>query len=104
MVEKLSSEYNSWNEDYDKINGEIKHLDRQSFIVALNLTHFADMLQNDKEKMIKNIADKLKIEFSLKDTLYTDQDSLVWQSIGLSADKQSIENASIITQVCYGLI
>lgn len=98
-MEKLSSEYNSWNEEFDKINGVIKHLDRQSFIIALNLTHFSDMLQSDKEKLIQNISQKLKVEFTLKDTLYTDQDSLVWQSIGLSTDKQSVENASILTQV-----
>lgn len=99
LVEKLSSEYNNWNEEYGKINDDIKHLDKQSFLIGLNLTHFSHLLQSEKQKFTKLINDRLRTEFSLNGTLYSDQDSLVWQSFGLGADRQSVENASLLTQV-----
>lgn len=99
LVEKLSSEYSNWTEELENIIGAIKNLDKQSILTALCLTHFSHMLEEEKSKYIENINETLHMNFTLHETLYTDQDKLVWESIGLSSDKQSAENASLLTKV-----
>lgn len=99
LVEKLSSEFSNWTEEQESINSEIKNLDKQSMVVALCLTHFSHMLEEEKSKYVDNTCDVLHVKFNLHDTLYTDQDKLVWESMGLSSDKQSVENAALLTKV-----
>lgn len=99
LVEKLSSEYSNWTEELENINIEIKLLDKQSMMTALCLTHFSHMLEEDKAKFVETIGELLHVTFDMHDTLYSDQDKLVWESMGLSGDKQSIENAAIMTKV-----
>lgn len=99
LVEKLSSEYSNWTEENENINSEIKNLDKQSMIVALCLTHFSHMLEEDKARFIENVSETLHVKFQLQETLYTDQDKLVWESMGLSNDKQSVENAALMVKV-----
>lgn len=99
LVEKLSSEYSNWTEEQESINSEIKNLDKQSMVVALCLTHFSHMLEEEKAKYVDSISEVLHVKFNLHETLYTDQDKLVWESMGLSSDKQSVENAALLTKV-----
>lgn len=99
LVEKLSSEYSNWTEELESINSEIKNLDKQSMIVALCLTHFSHMLEEEKAKYIENVSETLHFKFELQETLFSDQDKLVWESMGLSNDKQSVENASLLVKV-----
>lgn len=99
LVEKLSSEYRNWTEELENIISDIKSLDKRSMMVALCLTHFSHMLEEEKAKFVTNISELLHTQFSLHETLYTDQDELVWESMGLSSDKQSVENAAVLTKV-----
>lgn len=99
LVEKLSSEYSNWTEELESINSEIKNLDKQSMVIALCLTHFSHMLEEEKTNYVEKINELLHMKFNLHETLYTDQDTLVWESMGLSSDKQSVENAAILTKV-----
>lgn len=99
LVEKLSSEYSNWTVELDTVNSEIKNLDKQSMAIALSLTHFSHMLEEEKAKYIDRVNENLHMNFSMHQTLYTDQDELVWQGMGLSPDKQSIENASLLMKV-----
>jgi len=98
LVEKLSSEYNNWTTELTAINSEIKDLDKESFLIALCLTHFSHMLEEERTKFLSNISENLRMNFELLNVIYTDQDKLVWESLGLSSDKQSIENAALITK------
>lgn len=99
LVEKLSSEYSNWTEELENIISDIKSLDKRSMMVALCLTHFSHMLEEEKAKFVTSISELLHTQFSLHETLYTDQDELVWESMGLSSDKQSVENAAVLTKV-----
>ena len=104
LVEKLSSEYSNWTEELENINSEIKNLDKQSLVIALCLTHFSHMLEEEKTKYVENINELLHVKFNLREMLYTDQDTLVWESMGLSSEKQSIENAAILTKVSFLIV
>ena len=99
LVEKLSSEYSSWTEELESINSELKNLDKQSMVIALCLTHFSHMLEEEKGNYIENVNETLHLKFELRESLYTDQDKLVWESMGLSNDKQSVENAAMLVKV-----
>lgn len=101
LVEKLSSEYSNWTEELETINIDIKNLDKQSIMIALCLTHFSHMLEEEKAKYIKDVNETQHMKFELHETLYTDQDELVWESMGLSSDKQSVENAALLTKVIF---
>lgn len=98
LVEKLSSEYNNWTTELTAINLELKDLDKESFMIALCLTHFSHMLEEERSKFLGTVSEILHINFELHNIIYTDQDKLVWESMGLSSDKQFIENASLITK------
>lgn len=99
LVEKLSSEYSNWTIELENINLEIKDLDKQSMMIALSLTHFSHMLEEERAKFVEDISGMLHVKFNLHEALYTDQDKLVWESMGLASDKQSVENASVVTKV-----
>ena len=96
LVEKLSSEYNNWSTDLEGINNEIKDLDKQSMLISLCITHFSHMLESEKARYIGEICEILHMPS--QDVLYSDQDKLVWESLGLGADKQSLENAALLTK------
>lgn len=98
LVEKLSSEYQNWTQELETINSEIKNLDKQSIMIALCITHLSHMLEEERMKYLKHISESLHLKFNLGEVIYSDQDKLVWESIGLSSDMQSIENAALITK------
>jgi dynein heavy chain 2, cytosolic len=99
LVEKLSSEYSNWTEELESIHSELKDLDKQSMVIALCLTHFSHILEEEKSRFVVDINETLHLKFDLKENLYTDQDKLVWESMGLSNDKQSVENAAMLVKV-----
>lgn len=46
------------------------------------------------------IIDDLRIsEFNVMKNLITDQDIIMWESMGLTADVQSMENAALLSHV-----
>lgn len=96
LVEKLSSEFNNWSTDLEGINNEIKDLDKQSMLISLCITHFSHMLESEKAQYIAEICEILHMPS--QDVLYSDQDKLVWESLGLGSDKQSLENAALLTK------
>lgn len=98
LVEKLSSEYQNWTQELETINSEIKNLDKQSIMIALCLTHLSHMLEEERAKYLAHICDSLHMKFNLEEVIYSDQDKLVWESMGLASDKQSIENAALISK------
>lgn len=47
-----------------------------------------------------NITDDLHVnEFNVMKNIITDQDIIMWESMGLTADIQSMENAALLSQV-----
>lgn len=98
LTEKLSTEFQNWTEELDTISDEIQNLDKQSILIASCLTHFSHMLEEERTKFIESICESLHVSFNLDAVIYNDQDKVVWESMGLSSDKQSIENAALITK------
>lgn len=46
------------------------------------------------------INDELHVsEFNVMKNIITDQDIIMWESMGLTADVQSMENAALLSQV-----
>lgn len=51
-------------------------------------------------KYLTEISDQLNLKkFKLDDYLVTNQDRIIWESMGLTNDQQSIENSGILTKV-----
>lgn len=98
LTEKLSTEFQNWTEELEAISGEIKNLDKQSILMASCLTHFSHMLVEERTKYLESVSESLHVKFCLDAVVYNDQDKVVWESMGLSSDKQSIENAALITK------
>ena len=96
LVEKLSAEYKNWNFDLENIKSKEKNLDKQSIMIALCITHLSHMLEEQRTKYFNNICESLHVKFNLEEVIYNDQDKLVWESMGLTSDKQSIESAALI--------
>lgn len=59
------------------------------------------MFQAEKLNYIKEICEILNTTFVFDEMMYTSQDSLVWESMGLTPDKQSLENACMLIKVSY---
>lgn len=96
LVDKLSSEYSSWSGELELIRNEMKNIDNESMMTSLCLIYFSHYLEEERKPLIEKCCEELQI---LHQTLYTDQDKLIWESLGLLPDKQSAENASILLKV-----
>lgn len=96
LVEKLSSEFNNWSRDLEAINCEIKDLEKQSMLISLCIAHFSHMLESEKARYIAEMCELMHMPS--QDVLYSDQDKLVWESLGLGSDKQSLDNAALLTK------
>ena len=77
----------------------MKNLDKQAMLVSLCLTHFSHMFQVEKLNYIRSVCETLNTVFVFDESMYTSQDSLVWESMGLTPDKQSLENACLLIKV-----
>lgn len=99
LVEKLSSEYNSWREDLSNIKKNMLNLHHETSMISLCINYFSHMLEDDRLVMIRRYCAENKTNFKMNGSLYTDQDILIWESLGLLPDKQSSENASIVMKL-----
>lgn len=55
-------------------------------------------------ELLNQICVRLEVaEFNLTKAIISDQDQVIWESIGLPTDVQAIENAAILTKVCSNL-
>lgn len=49
---------------------------------------------------MSKIIDELRIkDFNVMKNIISDQDIIMWESMGLTADAQSMENAALLSQV-----
>uniref|UniRef100_A0A182NV76 Cytoplasmic dynein 2 heavy chain 1 n=1 Tax=Anopheles dirus TaxID=7168 RepID=A0A182NV76_9DIPT len=83
LVQNLNSEYTSWSKELDELNDAIAHLDGRCFMTALNVTHLSQLSLEER---------------SLDRELVSNQDKIIWESMGLTADQQYRENASMLVK------
>lgn len=99
LVDKLSSEFNSWSGELEVIRNEMKNIDNESIMTSLCLSYFSHLQEEERRPLIEKSCEEIRTSFDLHRVLYTDQDKLIWESLGLLPDKQSAENASILLKV-----
>ncbi|XP_055390537.1 cytoplasmic dynein 2 heavy chain 1 [Condylostylus longicornis] len=101
LVQKLSSEYHTWNMQFEEHTKEQKTLDLKSFWVSYDI-NYTSHLSIDESKRMKEILAKecnSSESFELARNLITEQDQVIWESMGLSKDAQAIENAVLLSKI-----
>lgn len=100
LIEKLSSEYTNWSNELDDITNEIDQLSLKAFIISLCITQLSDMLLEERLDILEKLSKILNIEtFSLEINLLKSQDKIIYESMGLISDQQSMENAALLLQM-----
>ncbi|XP_021709178.1 cytoplasmic dynein 2 heavy chain 1 [Aedes aegypti] len=98
LVQSLSSEYISWSKELEELNETITHMDRRSFMTAYCITHLSDLSLEDRKNTLAKISELIKEQPFILDDLVTNQDKIIWESMGLTADQQYQENAIMLNK------
>ncbi|XP_035794419.1 cytoplasmic dynein 2 heavy chain 1-like [Anopheles albimanus] len=99
LVQSLSSEYTSWSNELDELNHAIAHLAGRSFMTALNLTQLSQMSLETRRACMGKLAELTGTPvFELDQQLVSNQDKIIWESMGLTADQQYRENAGMLSK------
>uniref|UniRef100_A0A182QV28 Cytoplasmic dynein 2 heavy chain 1 n=1 Tax=Anopheles farauti TaxID=69004 RepID=A0A182QV28_9DIPT len=99
LVQNLNSEYTSWSNELDELNDAIAHLDGRCFLTALNVTQLSQMSLAERRSCMAKVSQLTNTtEFSLDGQLVSNQDKIIWESMGLTADQQYRENAAMIVK------
>uniref|UniRef100_A0A182JQU2 Cytoplasmic dynein 2 heavy chain 1 n=1 Tax=Anopheles christyi TaxID=43041 RepID=A0A182JQU2_9DIPT len=99
LVQNLNSEYTSWSKELDDLNDAITHLDGRCFMTALNVTQLSQMSLDERRSCMAKLADLTSMPpFSLDQQLISNQDKIIWESMGLTADQQYRENAAMLVK------
>ncbi|XP_052891130.1 cytoplasmic dynein 2 heavy chain 1 [Anopheles moucheti] len=99
LVQNLNSEYTSWSKELDELNDAIAHLDGRCFMTALNMTQLSQMSLDERRSCMAKLAEITNTpEFNIDQQLITNQDKIIWESMGLSADQQYRENAAMLVK------
>uniref|UniRef100_A0A1I8MV06 Dynein heavy chain, cytoplasmic n=1 Tax=Musca domestica TaxID=7370 RepID=A0A1I8MV06_MUSDO len=101
LVQQLSSEYQTWNLQLDEYKGAFKTLDSKSLMMALALNYFAHMSLKQRSSSLQQLSTELQLKdtFDLEKTLLTEQEQIIWESMGLARDAQIIQNAALLRQM-----
>ncbi|KFB35182.1 AGAP010790-PA-like protein [Anopheles sinensis] len=99
LVQSLNTEYTSWSKELDELNHAIKHLDGRCFLTALNIVHLSQMSLEERRSCMAKVAQLTNTSvFDMDQELVTNQDKIIWESMGLTADQQYRENASMLVK------
>ncbi|XP_061401208.1 cytoplasmic dynein 2 heavy chain 1, partial [Musca vetustissima] len=101
LVQQLSSEYQTWNIQLEEYKGSFKTLDTKSLMMALALNYFAHLSLKQRSSALQKLIAELQLKpgFDLEKTLLTEQEQIIWESMGLARDAQIIQNAALLRQM-----
>ncbi|XP_065356058.1 cytoplasmic dynein 2 heavy chain 1 [Calliphora vicina] len=101
LVEQLSSEYQTWSMQLEEYNVTYKTLDTKSLLIALALNYYSHMSLKERSSSLNKLTTELQLKesFHLHKNLLTDQEQIIWESMGLARDAQIIENAAVLRQM-----
>uniref|UniRef100_A0A1I8Q9V5 Dynein heavy chain, cytoplasmic n=1 Tax=Stomoxys calcitrans TaxID=35570 RepID=A0A1I8Q9V5_STOCA len=101
LVQQLSSEYHTWNVQLEEYKVTYKTLDTKSLMMALALNYFSHISLKQRSSSFQQLTIELQLKesFDLYKTLLTDQEQIIWESMGLARDAQIIENAALLRQM-----
>ncbi|CAD7084661.1 unnamed protein product [Hermetia illucens] len=100
LVDKLSSEFSNWNKQLGEYEETYKTLDSKSFWIAISINFYSDLDYQDRSIKLTTMARQLGIEtFNITKNLISEQEQIIWESMGLTRDVQAIENAALLTKL-----
>uniref|UniRef100_A0A1B0AQ10 Dynein heavy chain, cytoplasmic n=1 Tax=Glossina palpalis gambiensis TaxID=67801 RepID=A0A1B0AQ10_9MUSC len=101
LVQELSAEYKTWNTQLEEYKETQKNLDTKSLMVALALNYLAHLPLQERSCTLNEITSELQLKeiFDLRKSLITEQEQIIWESMGLARDAQILENAALLMQI-----
>ncbi|EDW77285.2 uncharacterized protein Dwil_GK18215 [Drosophila willistoni] len=102
LVGKLSAEYRTWSEQLTELKRGHKTLDAKTLLIALAINYYASRGLEERSSSLKRLAKEFQLpidDFSLRQSLITDQQQIIWESQGLARDAQIIESAALLKQI-----
>ncbi|CAD6999081.1 unnamed protein product [Ceratitis capitata] len=100
LIEKLSSEFHTWSMQLDEYKASYKTLDTKSLLIALAINYFSHLTLERRSFSMDRLLGELQLRpFDLRKSLLTEQEQIIWESMGLASDAQIIENAALLRQM-----
>ncbi|XP_053958646.1 cytoplasmic dynein 2 heavy chain 1 [Anastrepha ludens] len=100
LIEKLSSEFHTWSMQLDEYKASHKTLDTKSLLIALAINYFSHLTLERRSFSMDRLLAELQLRpFDLRKSLLTEQEQIIWESMGLAPDAQIIENAALLRQM-----
>ncbi|XP_053685293.1 cytoplasmic dynein 2 heavy chain 1 [Sabethes cyaneus] len=98
LVHSLSSEYVSWSKELEELNQTVACIDKRSFMTAYCITYLSHLSLETRRNALQNASKQTNEQLFDMDDLVSNQDKIIWESMGLGADQQYRENAIILNQ------
>ncbi|XP_067623203.1 cytoplasmic dynein 2 heavy chain 1-like [Eurosta solidaginis] len=100
LTEQLSSEFHTWSMQLDEYKAAYKTLDTKSLLIALAINYFSHLTLERRSFSMDRLLAELQLKpFDLRKSLLTEQEQIIWESMGLAPDAQIIENAALLRQM-----
>ncbi|XP_055916348.1 cytoplasmic dynein 2 heavy chain 1 [Eupeodes corollae] len=100
LVDKLSSEFQTWSVQLDDFKQAYKTLDTKSLLLSFAINYCSHLSYEKRLSVIEYLTTDMHIpQFSITKNLLSDQEQIIWESMGLDRDAQVIENAALLAQM-----
>ncbi|XP_059611101.1 cytoplasmic dynein 2 heavy chain 1 [Phlebotomus argentipes] len=100
LVDKLSSEYRSWSEQMQELQEELDSLSIKAFLVSLSINFLSHLYLEERSQVLSTVIQTTELPpFDLTQNLVTEQEKIMWESMGLTPDAQSLQNAGLLTKI-----
>ncbi|VDN08033.1 unnamed protein product [Thelazia callipaeda] len=97
LVDRLSGEYNRWQQQLDGLQKELNCLEKGSLLSAAFTTFLGSELEQSRDEISKKWKNLLGLnDFNVLDFNVLESEKLNWSNEGLSTDAFSQENAMIL--------
>ncbi|XP_028896482.2 cytoplasmic dynein 2 heavy chain 1 [Zeugodacus cucurbitae] len=100
LIGKLNSEFHTWSMQLEEYKTSHKTLDTKSLLIALAINYFSHLTLDRRSFSMDRLLGELQLRpFDLRKSLLTEQEQIIWESMGLASDAQIIENAALLRQM-----
>uniref|UniRef100_A0A1B0CJW6 Cytoplasmic dynein 2 heavy chain 1 n=1 Tax=Lutzomyia longipalpis TaxID=7200 RepID=A0A1B0CJW6_LUTLO len=100
LVDKLSSEYRSWSDQMQQLQIELDSLSMRAFLVSLTINFLSHLALEERTQVLQTVIQTTDLPpFDLTESLVTEQEKIMWESMGLTPDAQSIQNAGLLIKI-----
>ncbi|GAB0096653.1 Cytoplasmic dynein 2 heavy chain 1 [Sergentomyia squamirostris] len=100
LVSKLSSEYQNWSEQMRKLQQELDSLSIEAFLVSLAINYLSHLTLEERLNVVQTVVQTTELPpFDLTENLVSEQEKIMWESMGITPDAQSIQNAGLLIKI-----